>query len=459
LSFVLPAAAQYQGEINTARNPQQLRAVGIVEWTGDKDHPKTSRLIPISVFDGQDLQDASVYLAQPEPMALESGVEYVLQQDGQPQGLFDITGAGQQQGSWVGFGAWKGLPKPKAPPAQVAKIDADNDAQSDEPVLHRKHSSADSKGGSSTGANGPAPDPDRPTLHKGGDTSSGDSDTNANAPAPDPDRPVLHPAPPTSPGTSSNDSSQPAGNQQKNSEDGGYVTNVARDADPDRPHLFYGKAAGYNAPVLPSLVGLPPDMNQEIAVSDPTVRPAHGWDYSWANPDDELKMKADMEDLARQALGLPPSPAATPATSASKTTSRTATAHKPTRLTLPPAPLLDEQFHTYELAYGSGATMVLSAHTAGADGPMKFVTLVAQPDLYGHVAVVLKSVADSEHLDDTPRMKLIDAVDARADNRGELLFELRGATQRQFALYRVLRGDVSRIFLTSAEPIGMAANN
>jgi hypothetical protein len=103
--------------------------------------------------------------------------------------------------------------------------------------------------------------------------------------------------------------------------------------------------------------------------------------------------------------------------------------------------------------------MVLSAHTDGSNGPMKFVTLVAQPDLYGNVAVILKNVTDAEHLDDTPRMKLIDAVDARADNRGELLFELRSATQRQFALYRVLRGDVTRIFLSSVEPIGVAGSN
>ncbi len=473
-----------------------MRAVGVLEWTGDTDHAKTSRLIPICVFDGQDLQDASIYLSQPEPLALQSGVEYVLQQDGKPAGLFDVSGAGQQQGSWVGFGSWKALPKPKAPTAQIAKIDEVNDAQSDEPVLHRKHPDGDSKGGGGTGSNQPAPDPDRPTLHKGGDASSdgsstsgstqssdsssptlhkggdasgsssgdsGDSGTNANAPAPDPDRPILRPEPPTPASTSSSDSGQSKGKEQKNSDDGGYVTDVARVTDPDRPHLFYGKTAGYSAPVLPSVIGLPPDMHQEVAVSDSTNRPVHVWDFSWANPADELKMKADMEDLARKALGLtsPATPAKANSKTASKSPARTASTRKPTRLAPPPppAPLLDEQFHVYELAYGSGATMVLSAHTDGSNGPMKFVTLVAQPDLYGNVAVLLKNVADAEHLDDTPRMKLIDAVDARADNRGELLFELRGATQRQFALYRVLRGDVTRIFLSSVEPIGIAASN
>jgi hypothetical protein len=81
--------------------------------------------------------------------------------------------------------------------------------------------------------------------------------------------------------------------------------------------------------------------------------------------------------------------------------------------------------------------------------------LVGQPDLYGNVAVLIKNVTDAAHLDDMPRMRLVDAVDALADNRGDLLFEMRGSTQRQFALYRVLRGDATRIFLSSVDAIGV----
>ena len=72
--------------------------------------------------------------------------------------------------------------------------------------------------------------------------------------------------------------------------------------------------------------------------------------------------------------------------------------------------------------------MVLSAHTAGTGVQEKFVTLIAQPDLYGGIVVLAKNVTDATSLDLTPRMRLIDAVDAEADNRGELLFELRGTT-------------------------------
>lgn len=103
--------------------------------------------------------------------------------------------------------------------------------------------------------------------------------------------------------------------------------------------------------------------------------------------------------------------------------------------------------------------MVLTAHTDGSAAPEKSVTLVGQPDLYGNVAVLLKNETDAAHLDDRPRMRLVDAVDAMADNRGELLFELRGQTQRQFALYRVLRGSATRIFLSGADAIGASNNN
>jgi hypothetical protein len=41
-----------------------------------------------------------------------------------------------------------------------------------------------------------------------------------------------------------------------------------------------------------------------------------------------------------------------------------------------------------------------------------------------------------------------------ADHRGELLFELRGATQRQFALYRVLRGQAERLFVSGGDEFG-----
>jgi hypothetical protein len=568
LSALPRAHAQYPGQVTKSnQDTPTLRAVAVFEWTGDEAHPKAGRLVPVCIYDGQDLQDADVYLARPSPLALESDVEYQLFRDGKPLGLFDIETAAREQGTWVGYGKRLPLPVVRPAPTQVAKIDEYDDSQSDTPVLHRKHPAGDSgsgSGGSSGGSSGggssgpdpnaPPPDPDRPTLHKSGDAAQGNSSDSSNSSASNTNsgsssggsssstnstqasnsgsptlhrsgdassgdsgsgsgnssgtnsptlhrggdtsgtsdgsssssgsgssssgsgsasgsnQPVLHRLPDSSTSSdssstssssssaSANDSDRPKLKKKKNEEDESYVNSVDTLTDPNRPHLVRGKSAGFDGPVAPSLLGMPADMHQEVAVSDVANRPVHAWDYTWANPDDEAKMKAAMEDLARTALGLNVPAAPPPAKPAPKTTS---TAHKPTRLTLPPppAPLVDEQFRVFELAYGSGATMVLSAHTDGTGAQEKFVTLVAQPDLYGNVSVLVKNVTDAAHLDDAPRMRLVDAVDALADNRGDLLFELRGSTQRQFELYRVLRGDATRIFLSDADAIGVPQTN
>ena len=491
------ASAQYPGQIKNDKDKDKeapsLRAVAVLEWTGDLGKPKTSRLVPITVYDGEQLQDGGEYLARPEPLAVAGGVEYILQRNGAKIGLFDIKNSGQEQGSWVGFGSWRPLPKPKLPPPAMAqKIDQDVET-SDKPMLHRKRgSSGDSSGGGagsgsgSSGSGSGGPDPDRPTLHKKpSDNGSGsdDSTTTASAPPTDPDRPTLHKAPNSSDGstngsgsssgqspTSQSPSPSPSTDSKpsttastttsttpstsgdpdrpqlkrgkaKQEADEGYVESVNA-IDPSRPRLTRGKTDDTGTEIAPTLMGLPADMEQAVAVSDPRNHPDHPWSYAWANLDDEAKMKAALEDIARNALGIQ-----TPAAPAPK---KTATARAKAKPVPPPAPapLMDEEFRVLELAYGSGATMVLTAHTDAPLAQQKFITLIAQPDLYGSAVVVFKSVADGAHLDDKPYMRLVDAVDALADNRGELLFELRGKTGRQFALYRVLRGTATQLFVT-----------
>ena len=448
LSSVPLLTAQYPGQITKkSKDTPELRAVGVLEWTGDEGKPKTSRLVPITVYDGQALQDGNVYLARPQPLALQSEVEYELEQSGKPIGLYDIKNAGQQEGFWVGFGSWKAMPAPK-PVAKPKPIDDTGfDANDDKPVLHRKHSSGSDKSGSGSSdsgssgsdSSGPPPDPDRPQLHKKPDSS--DSSSSNSAPAPDPDQPTLH--------KKDSDSNDPVLHKHDQAENAPVDGEHSDVADPDRPHLIRGKPKGNGAAVLPSLIGMPVEMHQAVAVSDAKSRPEHLWTYTWANPGDEDKMKDAMEDLARDALGLktPPPPAA-----------KRASAKVHAKPAPPPEPpqLADESFRVFELAYGSGATMVLSAHTDGPTKQQKFVTIIAQPDLYGNPLVLLKNVTDGTHLDETPRMRLVDAVDALADNRGELLFELRGSTQRQFALYRVLRGTAEKIFVSAGADYGTA---
>jgi len=75
---------------------------------------------------------------------------------------------------------------------------------------------------------------------------------------------------------------------------------------------------------------------------------------------------------------------------------------------------------------------------------------VAQQNAQGALEIALKNVTDGAHLDRTPRMRLVDAVDAEASNRASLLFELRAQNSRQFALYRVIGGRSDQSFLSGA---------
>jgi hypothetical protein len=435
------------------------------------------------LYDGEHLEDAGIYMARPAPLALSTETEYELKDNGKTTGLFVVSTAGQEQGSWVGFGAWKSLPKPK--PLAAAKVDSSKDDwgndKDDKPVLHRKkHDDSGKASNDDSGSNAPA-DTDQPTLHK--KTSPEDSDksaSNTDSVPSDPDRPTLHKK--TSDQKTSTEDSPSVGSgsvdpdrptlkkksdkpqQSAQTAGEGHVESVQRLSDPDRPKLSRGKPAERGGKVLPTLMGMPSDLHQAVAVSDAKNRPEHLWSYSWANPEDEGKMKAAMEDIAREALGMNklvqtavPEPPKAKATNARTTAASRKKAAEPVAPI--PVPLQDEQFRVFELAYSSGATMVLTARTDGEGAKQKFITLICQPNIYGKVTVLFKNVTDASHLDESPRMRLVDAVDVMADNRGELLFELRGATQRQFALYRVLRGQATRLFSTGPSSIVQGASD
>ena len=151
LLAVLPAWAQYPGQVTkTGKETPELRSIAVLEWTGEAGQPRTGRIIPVAVLDGGQLQDGGIYLARPEPLALAGEVEYELLRNGKPVGLFDIKNAGQEQGAWVGYGSWKPMPlaRPKPSRPELAKTRIDDDTQSDQPVLHRKHHADDPSTGS-----------------------------------------------------------------------------------------------------------------------------------------------------------------------------------------------------------------------------------------------------------------------------------------------------------------------
>jgi len=437
LALVIPACAQYPGHIESAKKAAPaVRAIAVLEWTGDMGKPKASRIIPISVFDGEVYQPGGLYLAKPEPLALEPGTEYVLQDAGIARGLFDVNSAQDVEGYWFGYGAWKPMitppkrvrPKQSTHPPQVV-----NDGGNGRPHFKNRDSSANQDSTASTSSSSPSSSPPAST---GG--SSGD-----------PDRPTLR-------RRSDSSSSTPAASSAAADSTAAPETAIGG-GDPDRPHMAHGQQSPTDADSQPAqLTGVPSGLQQMIAVSDASDREAHPFVYLWADPEDAPKMQAQMEIAAANAIAA----AQPPAKTAAKTTTK---AHAPASTVprrrvaakVPASPKLvftNEHFKAYELTYSGGATLVFSAETTDAAGKVKYVTLIAQPDFNGVPKVLFKSVTDDDHLDQTPKMRLVDAVDARANNRGDLIFELRSQHDREFVIYRISGGLAEQVFTTGSLP-------
>jgi hypothetical protein len=428
LTLAAPAYAQYPGHVeNAKKKAPSVRAIAVLEWTGDMGKPSASRIIPISVFDGEQYQPGGLYLAKPEPLALEPGTEYVLQDAGIARGLFDINTAQDVDGYWFGYGSWK----PMAPPPRKAKPKQGRnmpqvvtDAGNDRPHFKGRDasSSSTSTDSSSTSSSAPAPsnssagDPDRPTLRRR-------SDSSASAPASS---------------ASSGDAAAPEVPL------GG--------ADPDRPHMAHGQQTMKDDIQPAQLTGVPTGLQQMIAVSDAGEGEAHPFVYLWNDPADSDKMKEQMEIAAANAIAATAPPAKT--TPKPHTATTAAQRHKAAAAAAAaPKPVFtNERFKAYELTYSGGATLVFTGETTDKAGKVKYVTVIAQPDFNGVPKVLFKSVTDDDHLDVTPRMRLVDAVDAKADNRGDLVFELRSHRDREFVIYRISGGQAEQVFTTGSLP-------
>ncbi len=206
--------------------------------------------------------------------------------------------------------------------------------------------------------------------------------------------------------------------------------------------------------------GLPADMHQLVAVSDAKDRPEHDFTRPWESFSEQAAVLRQMQAMARAKLAgydmQPSATAAAPAATAApaaKTTTRTGTKTKKAVTPPPPPPpapvaLSDEVLKGYTLSYGGAATFVYTASSPGAAGATRYVTVVAQQEPLGELKQALASVTDSNHLDRTPWMRLVDVVDAEASNRASLLFEMREQHERQFALYRVIGARAEQVFQT-----------
>jgi hypothetical protein len=375
------------------------RAVAVYEWMGDLAHPTAARLLPVCLFLHAHLEDAGVYLPQPIPFALQPGTLYLIQQSSQT-------------------GVEIGVPGGRSWSAGVETLGA-LDIQS-------AHSTAT------------------------GWAAYGRLLTPAEAaPATTPPHIVIL--------SEAKDplSAQTAGTtthprHEKKKKPQAYVTPPTTPIldDPDRPILQSNTST---APAtIPELTTLPPGLHQAAAISDAVNRPPETFAYLWPSP-----TLRDQTLQALEALALPPlthylafnhlapthnlssfAKGGGPASPSSSESSGSPT-------------LLHPRLLAFTLSPDAPPTYILTAESPLTTSGPVYITLIAQPDATGHPHLTLLSLTDATHLDRTPRLLPIDAVDPDATGRADLLFELRFQTTRQFALYTLTTNPPQQILLTT----------
>jgi hypothetical protein len=427
------------------------RAIAVYEWTGEIEKPNAARLVPVSLFIDSHFEDAGVYLAQPTPFVLQSGIVYSIERAGESIGTLDLDYARNivtrrsatddaPLAAWFGYGRFL---TPAAEAAQTKKLrpaakpsvivaSGESDSEDDKPKFIRREST-DSTASPSTSTGGSAKKP------------AATASTGTEPDADDPDRPTLRHRDPVTDAAKS-----------KKSRPAGYVSgpSTSLNDDPDRPLIRRGIPTGATVPS--PLAGLPPELHQAVAVSDATYHDPHPFSREWDSLTERAQTLAAIETLVKPRVASYLVTNKLSAIAVATSAAKPQPAHVATHATHPlakksavPAFVLNgEHLSGYSLTYGGLPTFIYTAEVPVVTGGPVYVTMVTQRLPSGELQVSLSSVTDASHLDRTPWMRPIDVVDADWSHRASLLFELRGQVSRQFALYRLITAQAEQTFIT-----------
>jgi hypothetical protein len=427
------------------------RALGLVQIT-DKGK---AHLIPIAIMMGGKFYDAESFKATPVPMALDFGIVYEGFRAGVSQGLFTITQPGQLNHEWIAEGTW--LPegaKLKTDKQKYAPPVIDEGGKDDDhPVLHRR-------------AGGEA---DKDETKPAG-TSTAPTSTTGTSPAPPSSSPTPSttpsaPSPSTAPKASDTTkapesaSGKPPDSSSTKASDSSASRSSDNDqpiSDPNRPILRRGKPdpnahhepfvnfddpaqaatasnqAGKEAATAQAAAAA--SVQTVAAISDAAGPDPRPYTYD-LKPAEEAIYRNKMLELAGQQLRPRTQPSASPKLPATGKKSSSSKTAKPEFEGI--------NLRIFDLSNSNEPVLVLSARTplppataSSAQVPQE-ITLIARTNLEGELQKLFFAQTDARHLDFSPRMELVDAVDADGDGRGELLFRRTFDSASAYAIYRV----------------------
>jgi hypothetical protein len=447
--------------------PRALAVLQLSATTGK------SSLVPIAILVNGKFWDASAYKADPVPMSLDSGTVYEVERTGNSLGLFTVGGAMHRTGTsslppWIGTGAYALIGTESASKtAQTDPVPVGIDKTDDRPRLTRDPNAVKNTPAASKGS------PSKDSQPASRAPSSSDSDgpprltkpPSLEDPAPAPTEPKSS-SPPASGSTKPDEAKAETKPKIPTSDSGagmGYRPILRR----DKVTKSFGdeEIPGYSRPGARSsddksgdkkpveLTALNTDIQLIPAISDASGPAPKSYAFEWLKGEEQDRRK-QMLDLATaqvqayiaaRAKGVV---AAQPAHPAAKS-----------RTPKPPAPILENvQMIAYDLWNSNQPIILLSAQahmppppagTAHSEIQSELqysVLVVAYPDLYNNLRKLYSGVTDKFHLDLTPKLDLIDAVDADGDGRGELLFRETSDQGTGWVVYRATADKLWKMF-------------
>ncbi len=462
-------------ETKKKKSEKGPRAVGLLLLSGGK-----ATLIPIAILIDGKFHDASVYKADPVPMALEGGTVYEVEQTGESQGLFTVIGAlhSKRPGAttpWLGSGSYVlngAEPAKKTRKAEDMPVGLDNSTDAP-PRLTRGSESktpAPSGPGSASTPGGPAGagSPEKPgasgqdaekkttastpTADHGakGQTAPGQASPSQTTPNQTSQAPASQ--------TSSSQSSSTEGSASQGQASGSYYRPTLRRGKPtDTAPQEEESTPKVNKSVSPATADAAPQAPVQLvpAISDAGGPDAQSYKFFWKEGEEDerrqqmLALAADEVRAyvtAREKGAIPAKP---PAKNAGVKAGPTA--HKPAK---PAQPVFENtQFRAFDVWKNGQVVMILCAEahlppTTGASAAPELydVAIAAKTDIYGNLRKLYSGVTDKFHLDVTPRLELIDVVDADGDGRGELLFRETTDAGSGYVIYRATADKLWKMF-------------